>query len=1050
MDIIFFYDPDFPFEGARPDAAALTALAEHGRMIGTEELQEALSACPQSLVWLHGAFFPEDEWPAILGYLRGGGGLTVIGGPPFARPVIITEAGWQAGPSRNAFHRKLHIHETLAVDPAPIQELVVEATIPLFKDAAELLTAGPTWNFILHASKSRDIPAENGACGPMDAFIHPLVKGVSAEGREVAAPVVLLENMKGEFAGARWIFVNLTAGERFWSDGAAGKLAEWARFCGRGVTEMWLKSRYVCYDPGDRPVLTFQIQALNRLPAAGAGSSGSWTIEAAVFRDGEEDGALWSAGYTISATPYISQLAIRPDVALDAGFYRVRCRAVADCGEERLLWQGFWAMDEALLAAGSPLTAGRDYFYKDGQPLPIVGMTYMTSDVSRKYLFLPNAYLWDRDMAQMKKAGINLIRTGFWTGWRQAMFVDGHVYEGVLRAFDAFVLTAKKYGIEVTLNFFAFAPEAWEGVNPYLDPRSLSAQKNFILAFASRHRRTTNVQWDLINEPSLFDPARIFAGPSPSGDSFEQAAFAAWLRERHGSVETLRGKWDVTEEELPSFAAVLPPEQDQMAFDVEDMRKYKNSGIWLDYTLFTMDMHNRWARELTAAIRGLCPGQLVTVGQDEAVRKGPRPMPLFYAEAVDYTTVHTWWLNDQLLWNSIFAKAPDKPCLVQETGMMYVETPDHRAKRTEAELRNMLERKYAYSFAAGGAGAVQWLWNTNYFMDNINESNIGALRADGTEKPEADVSYDFGRFMAGLGPLFEGRKLEEVAVVYPFSNDFSNRRLAFEATTKLVRVFAYDLKVPVRGIGEYHLSSLAADRPKLIVVPSAHNLDDEAMDTLLAHIGEHGGTLLVTGPVGLDAYWRPTGRLSGIVGPYREGNVLREERLDLEGQRYPLSFGARRIAEAALDVPETGGRFAVTEAEVGLGRLLWLPLPAELNERSEPLIALYRYALRKSGCEEQPLLWHNGGDLPGLYGRKLEYASGSLFVFVSEYADEAEIDVEDPASGRRYRLTLERERCAMFATDAAGSVVKVYRPEQVRVEEPAVKGLDEQKHNERK
>ena len=75
---------------------------------------------------------------------------------------------------------------------------------------------------------------------------------------------------------------------------------------------------------------------------------------------------------------------------------------------------------------------------------------------------------------------------------------------------------------------------------------------------------------------------------------------------------------------------------------------------------------------------------------------------------------------------------------------MYVETPDGRAKRTEEELRSILERKYAYAFSTGGAGAVQWIWNTNFYMDNANESHIGALRADGTEKPEADVSYDFG------------------------------------------------------------------------------------------------------------------------------------------------------------------------------------------------------------------------------------------------------------------------------------------------------------------
>ena len=157
----------------------------------------------------------------------------------------------------------------------------------------------------------------------------------------------------------------------------------------------------------------------------------------------------------------------------------------------------------------------------------------------------------------------------------------------------------------------------------------------------------------------------------------------------------------------------------------------------------------------------------MTVGQDEALG-AQRPSPFFYGEAVDYTTVHSWWLNDHLLWDGIFAKTADKPNVVQETGIMYVETPDGFAKRSEEEFRAMLERKYAYAFAAGGAGAVQWIWNTNFYMDNANESHIGALRADGTEKPEADVSYRFGSFMEGIRDLFRERELEDVAVVFPY------------------------------------------------------------------------------------------------------------------------------------------------------------------------------------------------------------------------------------------------------------------------------------------
>lgn len=181
-------------------------------------------------------------------------------------------------------------------------------------------------------------------------------------------------------------------------------------------------------------------------------------------------------------------------------------------------------------------------------------MTYMTSDVARKFLFLPNADVWDRDMAQMRKAGINWIRTGIWTAYRNIMQVDGHASEEVLRAIDAFLLTAKRHELQVTFTFFSFTPETWEGTNPYLDPRSVEAQKRFIRSIIARHRTTTHVDWDLINEPSMFDPPRIFSdGPSSARDKYEHAAFSAWLEERHGDITLLQERWNMTPLELPDL-----------------------------------------------------------------------------------------------------------------------------------------------------------------------------------------------------------------------------------------------------------------------------------------------------------------------------------------------------------------------------------------------------------------------------------------------------------------------------------------------------------------
>lgn len=1046
---IIFYDPSFPYCGERPGDSEMMQFRKHGHVVGARDLGRALTEQgADCFVHLHGPYFPKEAWPGIKTHLLHGKGLVTVGGAPFRKPVYEADGQWLIEHEQTAYLQELNIHEALRVDPKPIAHLTFHREIPLMEGKEQLFDIAPTYGLVLHVTKKSDLPHQGGSSGPMDAHIYPLLKGISKEGREVAAPVVLLENTKGAFAGGRWVLANQEVGSRFWSDGGIEAIAGWSAFCAQGVTEMWLKTGSACYEPGDQPQLGLQLQYIRSTETAYrgylAGSAADpaaelplWTFRLTVNKAASDPSAafetVWQGEGQWRGKTELSYMKMSVPIRVEAGFYTAVCEAVSSNGEKRLLRQGFWGMDRELLRQGDFLSCDRDYFIKDGRPLPIVGMTYMTSDVARKFLFMPNPAVWDRDIAQMKKAGINLIRTGIWTAWRNMMFVDGHSYEEVLRAIDAFVLTAKRNDMEVTFNFFAFTPETWEGTNPYLDPRSVEAQKRFISSIVSRHAESKHIHWDLINEPTMFDPKRLWAGPSSTQDRYEREAFRQWLKERHGSIRPLQERWNMTPSQLPSFDAVVPPEKDQINFSVHDMTAGKKGTRWLDYTLFTMDMHNRWAEELSRTIRSISPKQMVTVGQDEALG-AQRPSPLFYADSVDYTTVHSWWLMDQLVWDGIFAKSPHKPNLVQETGIMYVEQPNGEAKRSEAELRNILERKYAYAFSTGGAGAVQWIWNTNFYMNNVNESNIGALRADGTEKPEADVSYDFGSFMAANRDLFQERALEEVVAVFPYSNDFSNRKLAMEATSKLTRVLNYDMKVPFRAVGEYRLDALR-DRPaKLIVVPSAHNVSQSAFDQLMEVVRQTGAVLLLTGPLGLDEYWNRVSRLKDVIGEMRLRNVRREELLEVNGKTISLGFDGKRIAEVNKEVPAAGQSSAeanrVTAVELGKGRLIWCPLPAELNERDEPLRELYAYALAAAGVGQE-LEWLQGGGLPGVYGRKLTFRDGSLFIFVSELGSDAAVKVKDPVTGRSYSFLLECERSVMFAADRDGHVTSVYRRQAI-------------------
>ncbi|MBB3127053.1 hypothetical protein FHS19_001707 [Paenibacillus rhizosphaerae] len=1030
--MIIFYDQTFPYGGVRPDEASLQKLASFGEIVGVEELAGRLDRAEpaETMVWLHGPYFPKASWSVIVRFLERGCGFVHIGGSPFRIPVYSSENGWIEEREQPAYHQRLRIHEIQRVERE--QDWCYSGSgkiYPLFEGMEVLFEPAETCSFVLTLSSTPDHPREPGSSGPMDARIHPVMIANDKNGREKAAPAVLMENVRGTYAGSRWLFINQEIRHRFWISGGPEAVARWAQFCGRGVTEAWLKTGYASYEVGENPALLLQMQALIDSAIA------DWNVEITVSQaSATEDSVIHKERLVLSVEREIIYEWLPLKMTLEPGLYRMEARAVSSNGERMHLSQGFWCKDNNLLTQGESLACGRDYFMRNGKPMPVVGMTYMASDTGRKFLFLPNPDVWDRDMEKMKRAGINLIRTGIWSAWRHIMLEDGHPSDKVLRSMDAFLLTAARHGLEVIFTFFAFTPEMWEGSNPYLDTRSVEAQKRFIRSIVTRHANTTNVHWDLINEPSLFDPSRIFDGPRKVGDVSERVAFRNWLRKRHGNdIRGLQEKWGMTPEELPDFESANPPEKAEINFNPTE-GKAKRGLRWLDYCLFTMDMHNRWVGELSNSIRSSSPKQLITVGQDEAVM-AQRPSPFFYADSVDYTSVHTWWLNDHLLWDGLVGKTPLKPNLVQETGMMYVETASGMAKRSEPELRNMLERKYAYAFAAGAAGAVQWIWNINPYLNSVNESNIGALRADGTEKPEVGVSYGFGQFMGEIHGVFADRRLEEVAVIFPYSNSFSNRHFAFDATTRLSRVLSYQLKQTFRIWSEYHLSpEETGSGAKLMIVPSAHNLSSHALEQLLQRVRKDGSTLLLTGPLSLDEYWKSSGRLQMITGDTRLVNVCREEMLEVGGDKLSIAFGQNRIGELVKEIPVGifDGMNKLHEYDLGKGKLLWCPLPVECSDSPEAMTHVYRYVLDLAGVTKE-LRWIRGGELPGVYGRKLAFPDGALYIFVSESGYDAEIAVQDADTGVDYSFVLERDRSVLFAADRNGDLLAVYRPEEVKI-----------------
>lgn len=966
MNVVVLWDEDFPcVDCVSPTRDALRAALGHSkslRFASVSELPEALSKGVDLFVNPYGSAFPKSAWTAFTDYLLGGGNWVNLGGAPVSRPVRRENEAWRLEGPQTAYGKQLGINQAFPV------ELSKNATLrcpPLDADLEahfHLFHPGRAWSLQVRFTNNKDFPDEGGSAGSRDAVLRPLVVAED-DGRVIAAPIVAIDRLLGDYAGGRWVLAACEGALAIPAD-LIKRLCDYAT---RPRAQLDIRSSFACYYSGE--MATISVTAL-------ATQASDLRINLRVYsRDTQKEVYAHIFRAKSSAAPAVVQTS--PFPINDPGLYIVRAYAETEGHSKPIAFaeSGFWVYDRHLMAKAKPLSVDRDYFIRDGRPYPITGTTYMSGDTHRKFLFEPNPAVWDTDFAAMSAAGVNMVRTGIWTGWKRAMLDPGAVDEGMLRAFMAFLLTARRYGIPITFTFFAFLPEAWGGENPYLDPKAVAAQSAFMAAFARRFANVNDLLWDFINEPSFSSLERVWS-TRPNYDRFEKAAWAEWLAAQGVSDDEWRERWRLT----PNDPLDLPA--------LEDFNdQYIFQGTYpiraLDYRRFAQEKFTEWAAHMTRVIReNGNANQLVTVGQDEGGTRD-RPNPHFYGSAVNYTTNHSWWQNDDLLWDSVISKTPDKPNLIQEPGIMFVENVDGGYRRSPEEARNLLERKMALSFAGGCAGFIQWLWNTNIYMDSDNEVGIGFLRADGSEKPELAAFRGVARFFAANAHRMTGRVLEEACIVIPHSNMFSVRCLADAATRRAARTLEYSLGIPCRTVSEYRAEELGD--AKLIILPSPRVLTEKCWETLLEKV-KAGATLLVTGFIEEDEYWRPVERL-GVFGLKTKAvPVSRSEPYNLHKERKDRTAHFEGDKIQKLDRAEFEGDTLSTRwLKHGKGHIYYCALPLELAQDPATTEALYKAVNSlsiKGGIET----------CEGVLSRKVEFESCSLWLFVNETSEEARVD----------------------------------------------------------
>jgi glycosyl hydrolase family 42 (putative beta-galactosidase) len=1003
--VVVYWQDGFPTVASQPVTREALTKALGGAdtvFIGTEGLHDPAAFTGVDLFVLpYGSAFPADAWADILAYLRSGGNLLVLGGQPFHVPVKVVNGKFIEGPEQDAYARELGFRHSYTLAP---QDNIKFA----WREGYSFLGTHE-----IHARRFFVVEGHLNGLGYM----------VNSESDAVAAPVIVADYTNiaaapgASMQGSRMVMLDFEPEPGYWeSPDGTELIRQTANYALQGATSFWLEMLFSTVKPGEPAQIVVHLRNARRerqsLPL-----TGSVKVELL-----SGDNVLDSAVTPCSGNKVSADLFFRK--ALAPGFYTVR-GVYEESGQTREFHQsGFWVEDEKLLNSGPVLGTNGDFLTKGDKPFFPVGTNYFTTEENGWDFSSPrNAWTWDHDFAEMARHGVTFVRTGVWMpNLRFVEPLTDEVNERFLRNLEAYLLCARRHDIIINFTFFAFVPRTNRGgmqpaatvagspvANPYTDPASLRVEQDYVLSVLNRFKDIPWLCWDLINEPSFSNPLHIFRGNIPNGDPTEISAWHKWLQEKYPTVAGLAVAWRVTPEQLGSFDAVPLPSDVDLTFG-----RYGNSNHVraVDYNLFAQDMFTRWVRTMVITIRSTGSKQLIDVGQDEG-GVTDRVLNQFYAAGgVSFTTNHTYWRDDSLLWDSVVAKRPGIPNIVGETGYQPVWEPDGTWRYDEITGYALLERKWALGFAAGNSGILQWDW--------AREVDFGMQRSDGSAKSWENMMSAIGRFAATAAPFATGIIPPQVAVVLPQTFQLSTfNALALEAQQNSVRALYQYAHGEAYAVGEYQIDLLGD--PKLIILPSSFVLTPVAWDGILAKV-RAGATLLVTGPFDDDAHFHTTGRQNDLGLDYAQGLLaLRENLLKWPGGEARLTYSGDKTTYLNRAVFADGSNWA--EKTIGKGKILFVALPLELNDNLQAVGDVYRYALKVAGVT--PIYTSTLQD-PGILICPTRFPHATLYVLTSESNQRADISFRDQATGKQFSGKLDSGRAALLLVSDDGSLLASY------------------------
>ena len=133
-----------------------------------------------------------------------------------------------------------------------------------------------------------------------------------------------------------------------------------------------------------------------------------------------------------------------------------------------------------------------------------------------------------------------------------------------------------------------------------------------------------------------------------------------------------------------------------------------------------------------------------------------------------------------------------------------------------------------------------------------------------------------------------------------------------------------------------------------------------------------------------------------------------------------LSYGGDKTTY--LDRAVLPDKSLWAEKALGRGKILFSPLPLELNDNLQAIGDVYRYAMKTAGVTPS---YSTTLDDPGILICPTKYPHATLYALTSE-SEQTAVNFTDQKSGKQFTGTLEPGRSALLLIGQDGALIASY------------------------